>query len=77
MFIYEITGNTELKIHTPFVKNYDDIKNDVVQTANYTNNISRYPNGAVLELHQYSNKIIINSNVELIANPDGSYTLPE
>lgn len=77
MYIYEFTGDTKLTIHTPFVKNFNDINNEVIQTANYINRISHYPNGAVLELHQYADKIIINSNVELISNPDGSYTLPE
>ncbi len=76
MFEYIIISG-ESKINTPFVKNYSSIKNEVERLPNYIRTISTYPNGAVLELQQWTDKIIIKSTVELIKNEDGTFTLPE
>lgn len=76
MFEYIITSG-ELKIKTPFVKDFSSIKNEIEMMPNYTKTISTYPNGTVLELQQWSDKIIVKSPVELIKNEDGTFTLPE
>lgn len=36
-------------------------------------NKSTYPNGVYVEVYQYSNRLEIKSNTELIDNGDGTY----
>ena len=65
----------ETKIITPFVDNLNDIKKTITQTSEYVKNVSTYPNGFIIEMVQYSDRIEVKSNKELIANDDGSYSV--
>lgn len=76
MFQYIFSNqNEEPHILTPFVKNLDEIKKEITQTANCIHNVSTYPNGVILDITQYHDKIIVKCNYELIKNVDGTYSI--
>lgn len=75
MFEYTFPAGSDFKILTPFDIDFNDIKKEITQTAEYIRNLSTYPNGLILDTLQYPDKIIIKSNKELVDNGDGTISV--
>lgn len=75
MFEYVFTEGK--KIHTDgFCKDFQEIKQEILKnTAECIHRRSTYPNGFIVEVEQYSSKIIIRTNWELVDNKDGSFNV--
>lgn len=73
--MFEYTFTKDATIITPFNAEFNDIKKDIVQGEDCIINKSTYPNGVVIEMHQYSDRIFIKCNKELIENSDGTITI--
>ena len=71
--MFEYTFREGGTIETPFVENFEDIKKEIVQMKDCIINKSTYPNGVYVEVYQYSDRLEIKSNTELIDNGDGTY----
>lgn len=76
MFKYTVNPGEKATIHTPFGLKFTDIKTETITNNEYTKIKSVYPNGLVLEMTNYGNKIELLSNRELINNGDGTFTAP-
>lgn len=74
MYTYTFTSK-DSSILTPFVDNLNDVKKEITQTPEYIINKSTYPNGFIIEMTQYSDRIEVKSNKELIDNGDGTYSV--
>lgn len=68
-----------LKIKTPNVKNFNDIEKNFKISSNndIIINHSMYPDGFEITMTQLADKIIVTTNMELVENPDGSYSIQE
>ncbi|MDD7793701.1 hypothetical protein [Clostridium sp. 'White wine YQ'] len=75
MFEYKFEPGTNVKILTPFNIDFNQIKKEITQTPECIRNLSTYPNGLVLDMYQYSDKIVVKSNKELIDNTDGTLSV--
>ncbi|WP_443660455.1 hypothetical protein [Clostridium algidicarnis] len=74
--MFEYTFTTEKELLTPFCTDFKQIKNKLIsQTPECIHRVSEYPNGFVLEIIQYNNKIIFKTNKELIDNNDGTLSV--
>ena len=76
MYTYILEVGTELKIHTPGIKDFSQIKTVTVQRADCTFLQSDYPGGWHIEVEQYADRIILYSNKQLSQNEDGSFNAP-
>lgn len=72
MYKYSFGVGTNLSIKTPKVNSLDDIKKTINQTADCITNHSEYPNGLIIDMIEYADKIEIISNKPIIENEDGS-----
>lgn len=71
MYKYVLTsGNVSIK--TPKVNNFSDIKISIKQFPDHIENHSEYPNGLVLDMYEYADKIEYISNKKLIVLDDFS-----
>jgi hypothetical protein len=77
MYEYVLKAGSDVLVKTPFNIDFNDIKRVVTQAVNHIISVSTYPNGLVVEIDQYADKIILRSNRELIDNGDGTFTAPE
>lgn len=75
MFEYTFGPGTETKILTPFGIDFNQIKKEITQTPECIRNLSTYPNGLVVDMYQYANKIVIKSNKELVDNGNGTLSV--
>ena len=73
MFEYILTENK--KLLTPFGIDLKDIKKETIQMADCIIDKSIYPNGFIIESHQYSDRILLRTNKELIDNGDGTMSV--
>lgn len=74
MFEYEFTQeNYPKKLDTTgFTDSPEDIKNEILESrSNFKHVRSTYPNGFVMEVEQYSTKLIIRSNWEIVVESNG------
>jgi len=75
MFEYVVTKDGKVRTDG-FCKDFQEIKQEILKrTPECIHRRSTYPNGFILEVEQYSSKIIIRTNWELIANTDGSFSV--
>lgn len=73
--IYHVEG--ELKIYTPGVANFQEIRKEILlQSPERTVTKSTYPNGFVIQIDQDAHSFLITCNHPLIDNGDGSFTAP-
>lgn len=77
MFEYIVSIGEKVTINTPYNIEFKDIKKEISKSDSFVRNISTYPNGLVIDMTQYADKIIVKSNRELIDNGDGTFTAPE
>lgn len=75
-FTYIIEAGASLKIHTPGIEDFSQIKTQTMQRADCILMQSDYPNGWHIEVEQYSDRIILYSNKQLTQNEDGSFNAP-
>lgn len=74
--MFEYIFTTDKKILTPFCTDFKQIKNKFIsQTSECIHIVSEYPNGFVLEIIQYNDRIIFKTNKELIDNNDGTLSV--
>jgi hypothetical protein len=74
-YIYTYATGAFPTILTPFGIEFTDIKKEITQTPDCIKNVSTYPNGLVLEMTQYADKIIVKSNKKFITNADGTVSI--
>lgn len=65
--------NGQVKLVTPHVNSMDEIKKDIVQTADCIKARLTYPNGLILDIEQHADKISIKTN-QKITNTNGTIT---
>lgn len=73
--MFEYIFTKEVSIVTPFECNFNDIKKEITQTPDCIRNYSTYPNGVILDMYQYCDKIIVKSNKKLVDNNDGTVSI--
>lgn len=77
MFNYSVKLGESFNIKTPGNHSFDDITKNIKSDGQIIINHSLYPNGFEIKMTQLVNKIIITTNMELVKNDDGSYTIKE
>lgn len=78
MYQYIVTSKDPVNISTPFCSNMDEIKQEIISRSVDCNHVrSTYPNGFVVEMIQLSDKIIVETNRELIDNGNGNFTVSD
>lgn len=75
MFNYSVDPNENIVIKTPENHSLDDISKHIKSDGDVIINHSIYPNGFEIKMTQMDNKIIITTNIELIKNDDGSFSI--
>lgn len=65
----------DIEIKTPCgAEDFSEIKKEISQTAEVIVNKSTYPNGVIIEIHQYADRIEVYSDSELKVNENGELT---
>lgn len=77
VYNYAIVPGQSFKLNTPGNHSFDDIVKNTKSDGQIIINHSKYPNGFEIKATQLVNKIIITTNMELIKNNDGSYSIKE
>lgn len=73
MYTYTFTNtNGNLSIKTPHVDKFSDIKIELEKTDECIESHYEYPNGLILDITQYADKIIWVSNKRIILLENGS-----
>lgn len=75
VFNKTIYPGQSLKIKTPGNHSFDDITKHLKSDGEIIINHSLYPDGFEIKMTQMPDKIIITTNMELIENEDGSYSI--
>ena len=75
-FTYILEPGANLKINTPGIEDFSQIKTQTIQRADCISMQSDYPNGWHIEVEQYSDHIVLYSNKQLEQNEDGSFNAP-
>ena len=75
VYNYIIHISESFNIKTPGNHSFDDITKHLKSDDGIIINHSLYPDGFDIKMTQLSNKIIITTNMELIENEDGSYSI--
>lgn len=77
VYNYTVKPNESFNIKTPGNHSFDDIIKNIKSDGDIIINRSLYPNGFEIKMTQLADKIIITTNMELIKNSDGSYSIKE
>lgn len=79
MYEYTILSGSECNVDTSgFCNDFSEIKQELLsQTPECLHRRSTYPNGFVIEMIQYADKIIVKTNRELIDNGNGNFTVSD
>lgn len=75
VYNYIIHIGESFNIKTPGNHSFDDITKHLKSDDGIIINHSLYPDGFDIKMTQLSNKIIITTNMKLIENEDGSYSI--
>ncbi len=67
-YTYVCRGNATIK--TPHVDNFSDIKIKVTQTAERIKTHEEFPNGLILDIYQYPDRVEYITNKRIIADDD-------
>lgn len=73
--MYKYIFNKHVIVLTPFCTNASEIKTVMDIHKNYFHVKSTYPTGFILESTTYKDKVIVESNRELIDNKDGTVSV--
>ncbi|WP_042682537.1 hypothetical protein [Anaerosalibacter massiliensis] len=71
------SGELEIKTPNTGVKDMNDVDVYLIKEDGKIFNHSIYPNGLVLQMHQYQDKIIAYSNWDFVKQDDGDYIMVE
>lgn len=75
VYNYVVHVNESFNIKTPGNHSFDDITKYLKSDGEIIINHSLYPDGFEIKMTQLSDKIIVTTNMELIENEDGSYSI--
>lgn len=76
MYEYTLTNGEKTIDTSGFCENLSDVKKEILShTADCIHYRSTYPNGFIIEMLEYTNKIIVKTNRELRDNGDGTLTV--
>lgn len=75
VYNYVVHVDESFNIKTPGNHSFDDITKHLKSDGEIIINHSLYPDGFDIKMTQLSDKIIITTNMELIENDDGSYSI--
>lgn len=75
VYNYVVHVDESFNIKTPGNHSFDDITKHLKSDGEIIINHSLYPDGFDIKMTQLSGKIIITTNMELIENDDGSYSI--
>lgn len=75
MYNYFVKLGQSFNIKTPGNHTFDDISKHLKSDGEIIINHSLYPDGFEIKMTQMPDKIIITTNMELIENEDGSYSI--
>ena len=76
MFDYECDGGEFSIDTTGFCKDFSEVKNETIsQTPECIHRRSTYPNGFVIEILQYPDKMILRTNRLLLKKDDKTFTI--
>ena len=67
-YIYVCRGQATIKL--PHVDNFSDIKIQVTQSAERIKTHEEFPNGLILDIYQYPDRVEYISNKRIIADSD-------
>lgn len=73
--MFEYIFTSDIEVLTPFCKDFSQIKKETKVYPGYIHDISVYPNGFQAETFQYPDKVIMKTNMELINNNDGTFSV--
>jgi hypothetical protein len=79
MYEYIFKAGCEATIDTSaFCKDFKEIKHENINVApNCTCMRSTYPNGFIMDMEEYADKIVLKTNRELIDNGNGTLSVSE
>lgn len=69
---FDLSG--EVKIIIPDLKDMNDVKKEIIQSADCIKTHLEYPNGLILDFEQVAGKISLHCNKKIIKNDDGTFT---
>ncbi len=76
MYQYIITKGQSINIETPFCKNFADVQQETIsKSVDCVHMRSTYPNGFIVETITLTDRIIIETNRELLNNGEGHFTV--
>ncbi|MPW25726.1 hypothetical protein GC105_07980 [Alkalibaculum sp. M08DMB] len=70
MFEYTFEANEDIKLLTSH--NLQQVNKKVITYENFTSTFLTYADGFSVEMKEYTDKVIIKSNRELVENGDGT-----
>lgn len=78
MYQYIIKTGNKMTIDTPFCKSKSDIKEEIIsRSVDCTHMRMTYPNGFIIEIITFADKIVYETNRELIDNGNGHFTVSD
>ena len=75
VYNYIVNVGESFNIKTPGNHTLNDIAKNIKSDGEIIINDSKYPNGFKIKMTQIANKIIITTNMELIKNTDGTFSI--
>ncbi|GAA0103293.1 hypothetical protein UT300012_40100 [Paraclostridium bifermentans] len=73
--MFEYLFASDFTVLTPFCTDIKQIKKETKVESGFIHDISIYPNGFIVENFQYPDKVIVKTNMELIDNNDGTFSV--
>lgn len=78
MYQYIVTAEHQMTIDTPFCENLSEVKQEVIsRSVDCTHMRNTYPNGFVVDIIQFTDKTLFETNRELIDNGKGHFTVSD
>lgn len=76
-YVFDSNNSPQGSLDTSgFCNDFSEVKQETLShTPDCIHRRSTYPNGFILEVEQYNDKLIIRTNWELIPNPSGNWTV--
>ena len=75
--MYKYVAYSDVRIKTPHVEKFSDIKISIEQTADRVYMHEEFPNGLILDIYQYADRIEYTSNKRIIADENLSLTFED
>lgn len=75
--MYKYVAYSDVRIKTPYVEKFSDIKISIEQTADRVYMHEEFPSGLILDIYQYADRIEYTSNKRIIADENLSLTFED